>query len=541
MNMTVLVALAAGATFGQGPAPAGNAAEGNVKFNKSRMLRFPMTVSPGRIKELKEITLFVSRDQGDTYEFAQKIDPTDTKFTYTAREDGVYWFQIQDNFLNGVNVPKSPRDLAPAEKIVIDTTKPAITITNAAFIGDEVSLEWRIEEKHPDDSSTRIFYMPGADSAEAKAWREVPAKWIAQRTARFKPDFTGSIVLKVDTADLAWNQGTQLKELTPGLRDVAYRSSGIAPIKPVGMSETQPMAKEITLPPMEPPAPAANIPMPAAMSLPPSTAPTLQAPSMGQPIAIGGSVPARAPAPPLQPAAAAATETTPAPAQLMASKTPRFDLNYTLDGGPSGVARIDLYVTRDDGRTWIRWSSHDGRELPLKVVLDTRMNREVEGDYGFILVPTSGAGLSEPAPTANTAPECRVRVDTTAPVIRVYQPTADPNNKQALMLNWEATDLNFGKEPIAIEYAEEQRGPWKSATAPEPTGLLAGTSVHRIENMGTFSWQPPANLATPKVYLRFTAWDTAGNKNEAVTPMPILIDLTKPRAKIQGITASVPR
>jgi hypothetical protein len=199
------------------------------------------------------------------------------------------------------------------------------------------------------------------------------------------------------------------------------------------------------------------------------------------------------------------------------------------------VARVDLYVSRDDGRSWVRWSQHDGRETPLKVVLDTRFNKEVEGDYGFVLVPVSGAGLSDGAPVAGTAPDLRVRVDTTSPVIKVYAPTADPTNKAALVLNWEATDKNFGRDPIAIEYAEAPQGPWKSVTGTD------GPAAAKVENSGQYSWQPPLNLASPKVYLRFTAWDLAGNKSEVVTPNPILVDLTKPKARIQGISTGTGR
>ena len=37
------------------------------------------------------------------------------------------------------------------------------------------------------------------------------------------------------------------------------------------------------------------------------------------------------------------------------------------------------------------------------------------------------------------------------------------------------------------------------------------------------------------VYLKVTAWDAAGNRSEVVTPEPILVDLTKPLAHIQGV------
>ena len=132
----------------------------------------------------------------------------------------------------------------------------------------------------------------------------------------------------------------------------------------------------------------------------------------------------------------------------------------------------------------------------------------------------------------------RMRVDTTAPVIKVFQPTADPANRNALMLHWEATDKNFGKEPMAIEYSEQPTGPWKSVAGGDVVTVAGGgaTAPTRVENTGSYSWQPPLNLATPKVYLKFTAWDLAGNKSEVVTPNPILVDLTKPKARIQGIS-----
>ena len=139
----------------------------------------------------------------------------------------------------------------------------------------------------------------------------------------------------------------------------------------------------------------------------------------------------------------------------------RFDLQYQLESGPSGVSRIDLYVTRDEGRTWTRWSQHDGRETPLRVQLDTRFNQQPEGDYGFRLVPVSGAGLTDGAPTAGTAPEMRVHVDVTPPMIKVFAPTADPNQRNTLVLHWEATDRTFGRDPIAIEWSEQPTGPWK--------------------------------------------------------------------------------
>ena len=215
----------------------------------------------------------------------------------------------------------------------------------------------------------------------------------------------------------------------------------------------------------------------------------------------------------------------------------RFDLNYQVEQrGPSGISRVDLWVTRDDGKTWVWWSQHEGREAALKVNLGTTSNSQPEGLYGFRLVPVSGAGLSDSTPIAGDAPDMRVIVDVAAPVVKIFPAIADPNDPQALMLQWEATDKNFGDEPITLEWCEGATGPWRpvatSLTTDAPNGV--GVLTKRLPNTGRYSWHVPTGLP-PRVYLKVTAKDAAGNITEQVTREPILIDLMKPRAKITSI------
>ncbi len=524
----VLAATAAPAQLPEPPPP--------VRVVGKRLLSVGVEFKPDKLEKLNEARLFVSRDGGGQYDIGDRITMTDGKpsapaFSYTAKEDGEYWVQMQLVYKDGAVVPKNPSVIPPAEKVIVDTVKPVVVLTLAEQSGDEVNLEWRIDDRNPADESTRVFYKA---AGPGEGWKEPSAGSVSKRTCRFKPDVAGAITVQVVTMDLAKNIGHTNRDVggrgpvvpagksdpippsKPDMRsDVPAPPTGLGggSREPFNPSEDLPRPKFDTQPKFEPPPPPIA-PAPAVTPEPPR-------PEAARPLLASSNYPTAAPPP------TAAAEA--APAQM--SRSPRFELNYTLDSGASGVARVDLYVTRDEGRSWVRWSQHDGRETPLKVVLDTRFNKEVEGDYGFALVPVSGAGLSEGAPTAGTAPELKVRVDTTAPVIKVFAPTADPNNKAALVLNWEATDKNFGRDPIAIEYAESAQGPWKSVTGTD------GPAAARVENNGQYSWQPPLNLTTPKVYLRFSAWDQAGNKNEVVTPNPILVDLTKPKARIQGITA----
>ena len=215
----------------------------------------------------------------------------------------------------------------------------------------------------------------------------------------------------------------------------------------------------------------------------------------------------------------------------------RFDIGYQVEQqGPSGVHHVDLWVTRDDGQNWVKWSQHDGRETPIHVVLDARANTQREGLYGFRLVPVSGAGLSEREPTRGDAPDMRVIVDLTPPRIEWYDPVADPHDPGVLVFQWRATDQNFGDNPITLEWAENRAGPWRSVAETADAVVPAArtdAAARRLPNNGRYPWRVPTGLP-PRVYIKITARDAAGNEQVGITE-PVLIDLHKPRAKINGI------
>jgi hypothetical protein len=213
----------------------------------------------------------------------------------------------------------------------------------------------------------------------------------------------------------------------------------------------------------------------------------------------------------------------------------RFDLPYQVEQqGPSGVSRVDLWVTRDDGQSWVRWSQHDGRGGTIRVALDARGNAALEGLYGFRLVPVSGAGLSDREPTRGDAPEMRVIVDLTPPRIEWYPPAADPTDPGVLILQWRATDANFADDPISVEWSEKPTGPWVSVAAGsgDVVPALGGATGQRLPNTGRYPWRVPTGLP-PRVYFRVTARDAAGNVQTGIDG-PTLIDLAKPRARIVG-------
>jgi hypothetical protein len=391
---------------------------------------------------------------------------------------------------------------------------------------------------------------------------------------KFSCATTEAVTVRVTAVDIAGNR-TEVTKDFPGTGPAAGQHTTSAayppPVTPTG--GTGMGAGPVAPPPMglENPGPAAPVgpgpvappPPPAPMVTPPGPAAPVTPPAAALPVSPAPAAPANTntaqPLPTVDPkappAAALPTQGTPAwgaatqptveVTRAQVINYPRFDLGFDLEQrGPSGISRVDLWVTRDDGKTWHKWSQHDGKGGAVRVALDVRENTQLEGSYGFRLVPVSGAGLSAREPAPGDAPEMRVVLDVTAPQIDLYPPVSDPNAPDTLILQWKAADRNFGDDPISLEWSAAPAGPWKpvATTGSEPlvqVSAVAAPVAKRLANTGQFAWRVPAGVPA-RVYLKATARDAAGNVKEVVTREPILVDLTKPRAKISGIVPAAP-
>ena len=102
---------------------------------------------------------------------------------------------------------------------------------------------------------------------------------------------------------------------------------------------------------------------------------------------------------------------------LFITNNKQITLDYEVKRGPSGVGKVDLWVTKDDGRTW-EWYA-ENRELKPPMVVDL----PGEGVYGFCLIVQNRAGIGKKPPVSGDAPELRVEVNTTPPGARLRAPT----------------------------------------------------------------------------------------------------------------------
>jgi hypothetical protein len=295
------------------------------------------------------------------------------------------------------------------------------------------------------------------------------------------------------------------------------------PVPPTGQVLAVPPPPALTpaAPPPEPPTVVEQSPVPPPPRLTPPEHTVGRPPSLNgglvspQPIIpAAASIPQPAPAlsgvpqPPAGP-----REPPPGGPAVRLVNSKRICLNYAIkDVGPSGVASVELWYTRD-GKTWKKHDHGPQRQPPYVVDVSE------DGLYGFTLVARSGNGLGKAPPKTGDAPQVWVEVDMTRPEVRLLATESSYTGKTpSLNIRWSASDKNLAARPITLSYAEKSDGPWTPIAA-------------KLENTGNYTWELGPD-GPHRFVVRVEAVDRAGNAATAQSPSPVEIDLSQPAVSI---------
>ena len=201
-------------------------------------------------------------------------------------------------------------------------------------------------------------------------------------------------------------------------------------------------------------------------------------------------------------------------------------IDFTVDRvGPSGVKKIDVYVTQDDGQSWFKYSDTIATNPPLNLDLPAK-----DGLYGFCMVLYSGVGQTEGPPRPGDLPHFRLLVDRTAPQVAMYPPVLDPSQPNALLLRYKAADANLVPDSVTLYWRSRMDQPW------QPIPSSARHPMPQADGVVECSWTITPEIPN-NVYLRVTARDQAGNIGEFVTRDPVMVDLNKPVARVKGVVS----
>jgi hypothetical protein len=161
---------------------------------------------PGERRPLREVRLFVSRDEGRTWTLEATAPADRDTLNYTAPADGIYWFTAVRVFADGTQEPDSLTDHRAEMKVLVDTTPPVVRLLSARRDGRFVRVDWEVEDANRDDAGTVVEYRPAGSNA---GWTRLAIG--THRTHAQIDAPNGGIEVRVKAKDRAGNEGSTTK------------------------------------------------------------------------------------------------------------------------------------------------------------------------------------------------------------------------------------------------------------------------------------------------------------------------------------------
>lgn len=524
-----LRALVLSAALGAPAAVAAQAPGGalpDVSYTKNAEFELPVRMDDAMRSSLREVRLYV-KTPSTGWTLHKSGPPSLTRFQYRVPADGEYWFALTTVDRAGKMTPRDPAAEPPSLRVLVDTQPPTLLVRPWSEKG-EVGLRCSVEDSHAaPDALKAVCRTPAGD---------VPLEPVVGQPGTFRLRGADALAhpVRVSAADRAGNVASRdinVKEL--------FAAAGVAAPNalPGGVTNTSARVEPRRGLPEKGVAPAGSGPNgKAPLPLPPEVTkvgtPTAHppiVPASGQtlkstetPKRLPGSLPD---VPSALPPAATPAVTGGASAGAVSNRrllnTTRASVDYRIDQvGPSGVGKVEVYLTTDGGQSWHRLREDPSRRSPTEIDLPG------EGVFGIHLAITNGNGFGGRPPARGDAPDCTIEVDTTPPFVQLRPSELVPQTGQ-LEVRWTASDKNLGAEPVSLSYRTRPDGPWQ-------------VIAKGVKNTGSHRWTFPRD-AGATFYVRIEATDQAGNVAHVDSPSPITLDITEPRASVINVSGAAAR
>ncbi len=182
--------------------------------------------------------------------------------------------------------------------------------------------------------------------------------------------------------------------------------------------------------------------------------------------------------------------------------------------GPSGLALLQLWMTRDGGRRWEYAGSSRDATKPFTF-------KGEKGRYGFSVTAVGGSKLVEPHPVPGDKPEAEIEIAPDEPMVKLQVGYVGrfPKAGDAVTFEWQVIDDDLPENPVTAEYRTTD-GRWVE--------ILKGGPAE-----GSHVWKlPSVSMAISD--LRVRVRDVRGNVGEKTARVSCWIDADTPVAEILG-------
>jgi len=112
---------------------------------------------------IKEVRLFMSANEGRTWDLVSSIYPEKGFFVFNAPRDGYYWLRVASVNQQDVQEPANIQVGPPDQKMIIDTVKPIVRSLQAKRQGAEIVVSWESPGRPP-----RRWVVPSGGPAQGR-------------------------------------------------------------------------------------------------------------------------------------------------------------------------------------------------------------------------------------------------------------------------------------------------------------------------------------------------------------------------------------
>ena len=195
--------------------------------------------------------------------------------------------------------------------------------------------------------------------------------------------------------------------------------------------------------------------------------------------------------------------------QITASQNVTLSTN-ARDAGPSGIAKVQLWHSADNGTTW-----NEGPNLTKEPWDKLNWKAPADGNYQLKLVATDHSGNTNPIPSTANDGQAQILIDTVKPTITLNSPIGvrqagdgqgslrriyKPDDQ--VTVNFTVNEENIAAGGVSVAIQLEEDAPWQSLGS-------------NLDTNKAFSFPIP-NANTNSARIRVQALDKAGNLGEII-------------------------
>jgi hypothetical protein len=187
----------------------GSAAQVPTFYSQKPGFRIPFQTDVG--SRIRRLQLYVSEDQGRTWQATAEAQPGEHGFDFQARHDGWYWFSVRTIDTEDRAYPASMDLAQPRLKVCVDTQRPVVQLRASSVAGGSAAVEWEVRDDNLDLSSLRLDYrLPNG------GWQALAVPQTATGQRGWNPATNATLEVHLQVADYAGNLGEATIPLTPG-------------------------------------------------------------------------------------------------------------------------------------------------------------------------------------------------------------------------------------------------------------------------------------------------------------------------------------